>query len=61
MRIHFKDRLSARASQTLGVCVLVGMGGGLGGGVAVLSLGEEMCLSVNPLRINKKPEYLPRT
>ena len=38
----------------------VGRDGG-GGGVAVLSLGEGMCLSVNPLRINKKPEYLPRT
>ena len=40
----------------------VGRDGGRGGGVvAVLSLGEGMCLSVNPLRINKKPEYLPRT
>ena len=40
--------------------MLVGMGVG-GGGVAVLSLGEGGGLSVNPLRINKKPEYLPRT
>lgn len=57
IRIHFKAQLSARASLTLGVCVLVGREGWH----TVLSMGEEMCLSVNPLRINKKPEYLPST
>jgi len=56
IRIHFKAQL-ARASLTLGVCVLVGMEGA--GGITVLSMGEGMCLRVTLLRIKMKPDYLP--